>query len=191
MPLDRAAVLAAVCQLLSTGNRSDAAELITRDYPFERVASVERKYGEAEATRVFLRDGFIDRYSGSRLIFPGVLRILSLHLPAEFPFHPNWKMSETHEAFWELSPTIDHIVPVSRGGLDSEANWVTTSMRRNSAKANWTLAELGWTLYPPGSREKWDGLMGWFRLHVKDNPTLLENALVRRWHKAAIAATAR
>ncbi|MFF0818704.1 HNH endonuclease [Rhodococcus sp. NPDC003318] len=52
-------------------------------------------------------------------------------------------MSQTHFAYWELFPTIDHIVPVTRGGADDESNWVTTSMLRNSAKAHWTLDELG------------------------------------------------
>ena len=97
-------------------------------------------------------------------------------------------MSETHEAFWELSPTVDHVVPVSRGGLDSESNWMTTSMRRNSAKANWTLDELGWRLHAPGSLSRWYGLLGWFKMHAAANPALLENSLVRRWHRAAVAA---
>ena len=69
---------------------------------------------------------------------------------------------------------------MSRGGLDSESNWVTTSMRRNRAKANWTLEKLRWRLHAPVTPDKWDGLLGWFESHVKDNPTLLENALVRR-----------
>jgi len=42
-------------------------------------------------TRIFARDGFIDRYRGSRLIFPAALRLLSHYLPAEFPFHKNGK----------------------------------------------------------------------------------------------------
>jgi len=32
------------------------------------------------------------------LIVPGALRILSLKLSQEFPFHPNWKMSKTQGA---------------------------------------------------------------------------------------------
>lgn len=80
----------------------------------------------------FVRDGFIDRYSGRHLVFPGTLRVLSTLFPEDFPFHPNWKTQFTHPAFWELFPTIDHIVPVARGGLDVPENWVTTSQLRNS-----------------------------------------------------------
>ena len=61
---------------------------------------------------VFVRDGFIDRYSGAHLLFPGTIRLVSRLLPSEFPFHSKWKMSETHMIYWELSPTIDHVVPV-------------------------------------------------------------------------------
>ena len=188
---DRTAVLASVAQLLDSGDTSSAAAVIRRDYAFEPIEAIERKYGALQATRVYVRDGFIDRYSGTRLIFPGVLRLLSLHLPTDFPFHPNWKMSETHEAYWELSATVDHVVPVTRGGANSEENWVTTSMRRNSAKANWTLEELGWTLLPPGRLDDWDGLLSWFRNHLHRNQQFLANSHVRRWHRAAIAVAAR
>ncbi len=68
---------------------------------------------------------------------------------------------------------------------------MTTSMRRNSAKANWTLEELGWTLFPPGRLDDWDGLLSWFRNHIQNNRQFLDNSHVRRWHRAAIAAAAR
>jgi hypothetical protein len=189
MNSDRAAILKEICARLTAGDPGSAASLLRRDYPFEPIAAVERKYGPAEAIRIFARDGFLDRYSGDRLIFPGALRLLSLRLPEDFPFHPNWKMTVTHEAYWELSPTVDHVVPVSRGGADSETNWVTTSMRRNSAKSNWTLEQLGWTLLPPGSIEDWDGLMGWFLDEMKSDPSLLDNSHLHRWHAAAVRAT--
>ena len=94
---------------------------------------------------LFMRDGFIDRYTGNRLINPGVLRLLHVVLGDDFPAHPNWKVSETHLAFWELFPTVDHLVPVSRGGRDDESNWVTASMLSNQAKAQWSVDDLGWS----------------------------------------------
>ena len=118
-------------------------------------------------------------------MFPPVLRVVSLALPVEFPFHSNWKTDVTHPAFWELGATIDHLVPVSPGGADDESNWVTTSMARNSAKMNWTLDELGWTLQEPGDFQKWDGLLRWFLEYTASNPGLLRSGWVRRWHRAA------
>ena len=108
-------------------------------------------------------------------------------LPEEFPFHPNWKMDSTHPAFWELFPTIDHVVPVARGGVDADENRVTTSQLRNSAKANWTLEELSWQLVPPGYIEKWDGLARWFVNFVAGRNDLFGNNYLRTWWRAATA----
>jgi hypothetical protein len=89
-----------------------------------------------KATRIFKRDGFLDRYTGTRLVYPPVLRLLSLILPKEFPYHPNWKTADTHPAFWELQATINHKDPVTLGGGNDDDNLITTSMVRNSAKMN-------------------------------------------------------
>ena len=60
-------------------------------------------------------------------------------------------------------------------------------MARNSAKMNWTLAELGWTLQPQGDFRNWDGLMQWFLDYTAAHPTSLSNPSVRQWHRAALA----
>jgi 5-methylcytosine-specific restriction endonuclease McrA len=177
--------IAAVCSALSRGDYDYATSVLKRDYPFAPDLITRREYGALESTRVFIRDGFIDRYTGERLIYPPVLRVLSAELPAEFPFHPNWKTDVTHPAFWEVGATVDHLMPVTRGGADNESNWVTTSMARNSAKMNWTVEELGWALQPPGEFADWDGPVGWFIQRTKDQPALLVSGSVRQWHRAA------
>ena len=84
-------------------------------------------------------------------------------LPDAVRYHANWKQSETHPACWELSPTIDHVVPVARGGSELDArNIVTTSMLNNARKANWTLGELGWPDRRAPVVQGWDGLVAWF-----------------------------
>jgi hypothetical protein len=115
----------------------------------------------------------------------GKLASLSLLLPEEFPFQPNWRMDLTHPAFWELFPTIDHVVPIARGGADAEENWVTTSQLRNSAKANWTLDELSWVPVAPGDIREWDGLSQWFVNFIEEHPDLLGNNYLRIWLRAA------
>jgi hypothetical protein len=177
-----------VSQLLSERDHDAAAEVLRREYPFVRRDSVERKYGLTKALGVFLRDGFIDRYSGARLVLPAALRLIAHLLPEEFPYHANWKMSETHIGFWELSPTVDHVVPVCLGGADDPSNWVTTSMLRNSAKGNWRLEELGWSLVPAGDLRKWDGLLGWFGRYVASSPqVLVQVPALRDWQRAVRA----
>jgi hypothetical protein len=183
--VEKADVLKQVCQALDRGDRSHAIEIARADYPFEPRAAMARRYNQTAATRLFVRDGFVDRYSAHRLVFPGALLLLSRILPEEFPAHPNWKMSESHFAYWELWPTVDHVVPVTRGGEDVESNWVTTSMLRNAAKAHWTLEELEWKLLAAGSMSEWDGLTGWFLDSLTRDPTALEHSAIRKWHRAA------
>jgi hypothetical protein len=182
---DKSTVIAAVCRALASETPEQAESLLRRDYPFAPPAVSERRFHPVKYTRVFVRDGFTDRYTGDRLVFPPVLRVLSFALPNCFPYHSNWKTDLTHPAYWELSATLDHVVPVTRGGLDEESNWVTTSMVRNAAKMNWTLAELGWQLLPPGDVQKWDGMLHWFLEYTAKHPEAIVDDAVQRWHQAA------
>jgi hypothetical protein len=135
--------------------------------------------------RVFVRDGFTDRYFGEPLVFPGTLRALSVLAPSAFPYHPNWKQSLTHPAYWTHYPSIDHVVPVARGGLDDESNIVTTSMLRNAAKGNWLLSELGWPAERAAVRADWDGLLPWFCREYERNETLRRERPLQLWYRAA------
>ena len=183
--MDKVTTIAAVCAALSTQAEDEAVAILRARYPFAPEPITPRRYGPLESTRVFVRDGFIDRYTGERLIFPPVLRVLSNALPEAFPFHPNWRTDVTHPAYWELGATVDHVIPVTRGGHDDESNWATTSMARNSAKMNWTLDELGWQMHPPGEFRAWDGMLHWFVEYTEIHPIALENASVRQWRRAA------
>lgn len=173
------------CNAISNNRLDLAKKTLEKHYPFVSLTNTGRQYSEYQKTRVFFRDGFVDRYSGDKLVFPPVLRLLSRLMPEEFPFHPNWKMNECYIAYWQLLPTIDHFVPVSRGGIDEEANWVCTSQLRNSAKSIWLLDELGWQLQDPGRIEAWDGLVSWFMRYTSANPGILDDKYIAAWHKAA------
>ncbi len=184
----KAESISTICEVLSSQGASEASGVARQEYPFvPALPSVTRKYTEAKALRVFARDGFVDRYSGDLLVFPPVLRVLTALLPHDFPFHRNWKMEETHQAYWELFPTLDHVVPVARGGRDDEDNLVSTSMFRNSAKANSTLEELGWSLHAPGDLSQWDGMLVWCMEFIENDRKLLKDNYIGRWHRAALA----
>jgi hypothetical protein len=188
---DKAAVVASACAELTRGDAKSAARLLETGYPFVPLTKVSRRYTERQSLGVFYRDGFVDRYSGDRLVHPGALRLLSLILPEQFPAHPNWEMRNTHLGFWELFPSIDHVVPVGRGGADTAENWATTSMLRNSAKAHWTLGDLGWTLLPPGDLASWNGLSDWYVDYLTDHPALAAaHPYLRRWFAATVAVRA-
>jgi hypothetical protein len=81
--VEKSIAIAEVCTVLKRGARNQAVNLLK--------SITKRNYGPFESTRVFVRDGFMDRYTGERLVFPQVLRTLSAELPGEFPYHPNWK----------------------------------------------------------------------------------------------------
>jgi hypothetical protein len=183
--MEKTDVIAAVCHALSEGSSDLAVSVLKEHYPFTPKAITKRRYSPLESTRVFVRDGFIDRYSGEPLIFPPVFRVLSVALPTEFPYHPNWKTDVTHPAYWEIGASVDHLMPVTRGGQDDESNWITTSMAHNYVKMNWTLGELGWKLHPAGDVSMWDGLIHWFFEYTGWHSETLVNSSVRQWHKAA------
>lgn len=186
MNSDKSSILATAAQLISKGDFSGASEVVASEYPFTPFLNAGRSYTPRAMTRVFVRDGFIDRYRGTRLIFPPTLRLLSHYLPETIPYHKNGKMSEGHMAYWELFPTIDHVVPVARGGADEEENWVCCSMLTNSIKSNWTLEQLQWTLQPPGTCSDWDGMVSWFLHQVETDPEVLANPYIKKWHSAAV-----
>jgi hypothetical protein len=185
---DKAAVLADVCAALSLNQPDEAGMILREQYPFVSLAKVGRRYSKRQMLTTFVRDGFVDRYSGVRLVCLAALRLISKRLPDQFPFQTNWRTDACHFAFWDLAPTIDHIVPVSRGGTDDESNWVTTSMLRNSAKTNFTLEELGWSLYPPVDTKDWDGLLGWFIEQANVDRTVLDDPYLRQWFGAAMVS---
>ena len=185
-PNDKADILARTVAAITAGAIDQARQILRAEYPFTPVTKAARRYTERQSLRIFYGDGFLDRYSGAQLVHPGALRALSLIAPKEFPFHPHWATSQSHFAFWELFPTIDHLMPVARGGADEAANWVSTSMLHNSAKAHWTLDELGWTLAPPGDHTRWDGLAGWFVDHLRAHRELLADTYLARWLRATV-----
>ena len=184
-----AEAVARICAAISVASLDEAAAIARAELPFEAFDRAKRSYTPTQAVSIFLRDGFTDRYSGQRLAFPGTLRLLSQLLPEEIPYHSNWKTTECHMLYWHLSPTVDHVKPVARGGLDVEENRVCTSMLRNAAKGHWTLDELGWQLQSPGSLDNWDGMLDWFMKYVRDKPRLRDDEFFKRWYGAARRAT--
>jgi hypothetical protein len=181
---DGSQIIARIAEAVIADDISKASHIGTSEWPFEKTVIHARNYSPKQLMPIFIRDGFCDRYSGTRLVHPGMLRLLSVILPDEFPFQKNWKMTETHYVFWKLFPTLDHVVPISRGGTDEASNWATTSQLRNSAKSNWTLDELGWELLALENLERWDGLSSHFIQLVEGNRRFLEIPYIRRWYLA-------
>lgn len=200
-----ALVLAKVAKLLTDKNESEASATLQEGYAFvpwkkplpkrdvESASTAftdivetpqSRKYTQKESLQVFSEDGFLDRYSGSMLICPAALYAIAYALPDEFPW--DGARIRSHQGLWDLFPTIDHIYPVSRGGLDIRDNWVTTSMTLNMKKGNESMSELGWSIYDAGNFSEWDGLVSWYVEFSLVNPEVESVRNNKGWHKATI-----
>ncbi len=186
--MDKALLIQNICGLLLEDKKSDCIDFVKLNYPFVDSLIQERQYSRFQMCQVFLRDGFIDRYSGGKLLFPGLIKLLTIEFPDIFKYHKNWKMSDTHMIYWELFPTIDHLIPIARGGHNNIDNWITTSMIRNSAKSNWTIEEIGWTLYDKGNLDNWDGLIKCFLDLINKNPDYEKDSYVSSWKVGLIKA---
>jgi hypothetical protein len=177
-------ILAEVCDFLAVGKRDKARSYLNNTYPFRPAIKKYLKLSDPKIFAIFLRDGFIDRYSGKRLIFLPALRLISRLLEADFPYLLNWKMAECHIAYWQLAPTVDHVIPLARGGAaKDELNLLTTSMLRNGAKANFLIEELGWQVFPEGNFQEWDGLVGWFVRQVQADPEIRNEPYFKKWYQ--------
>jgi len=187
--MHRAHILRRACKLLSSGEARAAAEDLQSHYPVAGPQTTRSTWSRVRLTRLFVRDGFTDRYFGELLVFPGALRALTLLLPEQIPYHRNWKQSETHPAYWEVYPTLDHVIPVARGGANDESNAITTSMVRNAAKSNWQIEELGWPAVRAPVASDWDGLLPWFMRTFERVEIVRNDAAARAWHSAGKSAT--
>ncbi len=182
MKRDKSDIISNIIEMLIDNNKSSAKSMIINEYP-HKVCSVEKRtYTVSEKMEQFIKDGFIDRYTGEKLLNPGILKVLSTYFPDDFPFHPHWKMTETHIAYWELIPTLDHVYPIAKGGQDDKDNWVTTSMKNNSIKSNYTMDEIRWNLYPQGDIKDWDGLSKSFINLIDANQELLKDNYIKTWY---------
>lgn len=183
--MDKTNIIKKAINALLKNKRQDAAQIIKSEYQFTLLESCHRSCTIEQKAKTFLRDGFIDRYTCDRLVNPGILKVLSSYYPEEFPYHPHWKMAKTHIAYWELFPTIDHILPIACGGKDEESNWATTSMLHNQVKSNWSLEQLNWKIHECGNINEWDGLTSLFIQLVEKDQSLLKENYIKNWFRAS------
>ena len=185
MNKEKCNIISDIADMLLENNKTAAKSIICQKYPHTYYEIEKRTYTITQKMKQFIRDGFIDRYTGEKLLNPGMLKTISYYFPNEFPYHSHWKMTETHIAYWELIPTIDHIYPIAKGGEDDEKNWVTTSMKNNSIKSNYTIDEIHWKLYPKGDISDWDGLTTIFLQLIRNDKELLNDAYIKSWYKVS------
>jgi 5-methylcytosine-specific restriction endonuclease McrA len=112
--------------------------------------------GVSAKAAVFVRDSFTCSYCGRRTIPPDILKLLSVRFGDTFGYQKNWK-PPTHRSYWDISTSVDHVVPVSAGGDWRQlTNLATACYRCQEQKSNRSLEDLGWPLRRV--KGNWDGL---------------------------------
>jgi len=82
---------------------------------FHRQEATLRRASSPQAlAEAYDRDRYQCRYCGRKTVLIEVMRLLSELFPEQFPYHRNWKASQTHQAYWLISATHDHVVPFPR-----------------------------------------------------------------------------
>ena len=144
--------------LLLTSRKEDAHQLVLEQYLFIPIKVQNWSCFQKGKMKTFRRDGFIDRYSGRRRVNPGLLKSITVLFFWWFSLLSPLENELLPEGLSEFIPHNRPYLPIARCGADSSQNWITTSMRNNSIKSNWTVEELGWNRCVGGNLLEWDGL---------------------------------
>jgi 5-methylcytosine-specific restriction endonuclease McrA len=107
---------------------------------------------------IFERDGYTCRLCGLKTIDLDVLRMLSRRFPVELPFHSAWKQDVTSLVYWTHSTSLEHVIPIARGGVDDPSNFATSCYGCNDARSDLLLEEGPWLRLRPITDVQWNGL---------------------------------
>ena len=107
---------------------------------------------------IFCRDNWHCRYCSDSVFFSPILKILETISPDHGYYHPNGKTGEMLPLFANKFASIDHIIPVTKGGVNDIDNYVTSCWECNLKYGN-TSHDGGKPLPSPinTTNTKWDG----------------------------------
>ena len=96
-------VITLACEALSKGQLEESKEIIKVRYRFDMVETKKWNFSKTKLLQVFIRDGFIDRYSGEKLIPTGALSVLSELMPeGRLCLRNWWERLKRREYYWWL-----------------------------------------------------------------------------------------
>ncbi len=81
--------------------------------------------------KILNRDNWTCRYCDDSVFFSPTLKLLNELSPNHGYYHPNGKTDKMLSLFQWRWASVDHIVPVTKGGTNEEANLVTACWRCN------------------------------------------------------------
>lgn len=124
---------------------------------------------------ILKRDHWCCRYCGRRLVIAGVLEVLGILAPIEFPFPRGHHLpaARTHPAARRVYPEVDHIHAGSTGG-----HWTdTTNLVAACVPCNERKGDRGGWILQPSTHEGWTGLIECYR------PLVLRAGVERAYHQ--------
>jgi hypothetical protein len=118
--------------------------------------SLRRRYG------IYFRDGWTCQWAHCQrlTVAESVMRLIWMLAPDEFPWQQNWRRDVSHPMLWTHTTQLEHIVPSSGGGSDSDDNLTTVCSACQYSKGDVPAHVLGWTR-TDGQPRGWDGLVSY------------------------------
>ena len=118
----------------------------------------QRMPSKGAARAIFERDGWRCRFCDVRVISTEAIRVLDARFPEEI--RNRAPMRNIHGGIRALAVSLDHVLPHSRGGDNSDGNLVAACGPCQFGRNQWTLEEVGFG--DPRDRapivDDWDGL---------------------------------
>ena len=136
--IDYPARLAAVVAAFQSGGTAAALEALQPIAYHPEPVTRRRSIPPAREVEVFRRDAWTCRYCGQPTVFLPVMAFLGHLFPDQFPYDPHWRAGVTHPAVSACGASVDHVVPVTRGGTDDLDNLVAACWPCNARKGDFT-----------------------------------------------------
>lgn len=136
-----------------------------------------RDISKKDKLLIWGRDRWCCRYCGRPVIFAPAMKLLNRLAPDRGYYHAHWKRPNS-PLLDELGATVDHIHPVSLGGINAHENYLTACSKCNLKKNNSPIED--WGAVVESLPTNWDGLSYLFiSLYRSDEA----DATDREWYR--------
>jgi len=108
---------------------------------------------------VWKRDSWHCRYCGKPVFFSPTLKLLDQINPNHTYYHKNGKTGKMLELFQKMWASVDHIVPISKGGENEIDNYATACWKCNLKFREKMVGKDKSNPLDPEAKE-WDGFSG-------------------------------
>lgn len=135
------------------------AEAKNKRKKYRKAEKIQRSGHDSYKKAVFESSRYTCCYCNRKTIDLEVLKAISRAIPDAFPYHKNWKFSESHILYWVYSTSLEHVIPLALGGKNDPSNMRASCYLCNDAKSDISLEDLGWEISTDADNANhWSGL---------------------------------